>query len=520
MNKLPDFKLKGKSLRVKFNEPLLENTTYTVYFGDAIVDLSEKNPLLNYTYIFSTGPKVDSMSLKGQVINAFDLVPVENVFVMLYKDNNDTLPLDSLPLNVKPYYLSKSDVNGNFQLNGLANEQYLMFAIADLNANYYFDQPTEQIAFLDTLVTPQYEIPPAIDSTIIDSLWTLYEDLKEDSIRALVDVLYLDSIKSNRVQIEKHILSLFTETDTTQRLVKAQLLRRNTLLFSFSQPAGEITIEPVNFNPDTLWYEEVFSKEKDSISWYLKSLPIDTLELFIFYMDDTLGHEFIRLDPNKVYPGGETRKQMKEEEGKIEYLDFESNLSKGILPLNKQPLITFDQPLQEIISDSILFIAGEDSIYNPEFVIVDSLRLKIVFPIELQESTKYSLLFPDSSFIDWNGYYNDNKKLSFSTRSLKDYGVFTLKLIPELKQSYILQLTTDKEELIKEFYFHNDTTYRIEYLNPGKYTLKLIYDSNSNRKWDSGNYFKKLQPEKVFYFPKTVEVRGNWEIEEVWEIDD
>jgi hypothetical protein len=103
---------------------------------------------------------------------------------------------------------------------------------------------------------------------------------------------------------------------------------------------------------------------------------------------------------------------------------------------------------------------------------------------------------------------------------LKDYGVFTLKLIPELKQSYILQLTTDKEELIKEFYFHNDTTYRIEYLNPGKYTLKLIYDSNSNRKWDSGNYFKKLQPEKVFYFPKTVEVRGNWEIEEVWEIDD
>lgn len=519
MDKLPDFKLKGKSLHVKFNEELKENTTYSVYFGDAIVDLSEKNPLLNFTYIFSTGPKVDSMSIRGEVINAIDLVAVENVFVMLYKDNNDTLPLDSLPLTVKPFYLSKSDVNGKFQLNGLADEQYLIFAIADLNGNYFFDQPTEQIAFLDSLVTPQYETPPAIDSTIIDSLRTVYKELKEDSIQTLIDVLYLDSIKSNRFQIYNHILTLFTETDTTQRLLKAELLRRNSLLYSFSKPAESIRIEPVNFNPDSVWYVEEFSKEKDSITWYLRSPPIDTLEVFFFYGSDTLGHEFIRLDPNRPMPGGATRKQKKEEEGKIEYLGFDSNISKGILALNKQPEITFYQPLETVLSDSILFVKGEDSIYNPNFVVDDSLKRKVVFPVELQESTKYSLELPDSSFIGWNGYYNDDKKLTFSTRSLKDYGVLTLELIPEIKQSFILQLYTDKEEkLIKEFYFSNDTIYRLEYLDPGKYILKLIYDSNSNQKWDSGNYFEKLQPERVFYYPKTLEVRGNWEIEEVWEI--
>ena len=58
------------------------------------------------------------------VRNSFDLQAVEDVFVMLYKDNNDTLPLDSLPLAVKPFYLSKTDVNGDFQLNGLANETF------------------------------------------------------------------------------------------------------------------------------------------------------------------------------------------------------------------------------------------------------------------------------------------------------------------------------------------------------------------------------------------------------------
>jgi len=113
MDKMPDFKLKGKSLVVKFNEALKENTTYTIFFGDAIVDITEKNPLKENTYIFSTGDKVDSMSMSGTVIQAVDLKPAEDVFVMLYKTNIDTIPVDSLPLVAKPFYLSKTDKNGN-----------------------------------------------------------------------------------------------------------------------------------------------------------------------------------------------------------------------------------------------------------------------------------------------------------------------------------------------------------------------------------------------------------------------
>jgi len=517
-DELPDFRLKGKSLHVKFNEELKENTTYSVYFGDAIVDLSERNPLLNYTYIFSTGPRVDSMSLKGQVINAFDLVPVEDAFVMLYKNDNDTLPLDSLPLAVKPFYLSKTDVNGKFQLNGLANQQYLMFALVDLNGNYIFDQPGESIAFLDSMVTPQYKIPPKIDSTIIDSIRIVYELLEPDSIETLVDVLYLDSIRETQHQIENHIMLMFDEPDTVQRLLKAELLRRNTLLFSFSNPVKDVEFQTINYNPDTLWYKELFSKNKDTLTWFLKSPPVDTLEMYILHNDDTLGYEFIRIDPNRPTPGGATKRQKKEAAEKKEYLGFDSNLSRGILALNKQPELTFYQPLDTILTDSILLVAGEDTIYSPPYIIVDSLKRKVVFPLELDESTRYSLTFPDSSFIGWNGYFNEEKKLSFSTKSLRDYGILSLSLVPEIKQSYILQLTTDQEQLIKEFYFSNDTTYTIEYMDPGKYLLKLIYDSNDNGKWDPGNYLKKLQPEKVSYFPKTIETRENWEIEEVWEI--
>ena len=134
----PDFRLKGKSLIVKFKNELKPNTTYSVYFGDAIVDLTEGNPIHSFTYLFSTGDHVDSLSMAGKVINAFDLKPADGVMVMLYRNDNDTIPFDSLPMRVPPYYLSKTDKQGNFQFSGLAGDNYLVFALKDLNNNYIF----------------------------------------------------------------------------------------------------------------------------------------------------------------------------------------------------------------------------------------------------------------------------------------------------------------------------------------------------------------------------------------------
>ena len=57
---------------------------------------------------------------------------------------------------------------------------------------------------------------------------------------------------------------------------------------------------------------------------------------------------------------------------------------------------------------------------------------------------------------------------------------------------------------------------KFEYLLPGKYKIKIIKDRNHNGKWDTGNYRLKLQPEEVVYFPKEIEIRANWDVEENW----
>ncbi len=519
MKTLPEFKLRGKSLMIKFKDGLKPNTTYSVNFSDAITDLTEKNPLLNYTYIFSTGDRVDSMNISGTVVNAFDLKPVEDVSVMLYKDDNDTIPLDSMPFRVQPFYLGKTDANGHFMLNGLADEPYLIFALKDLNSNYIYDQPGEEIAFLDSLIMPQYQEPMKADTMISDSSVFVPDSGFLKNPQSLADSLYQDSLKQYESQVTYYDLFLFNETDSTQKLLNAKLLRRNTLRFAFSRPIEGVTIEALNFSEDTLWHVAEISAGKDTVTWFVKNLPVDTLDLLVMHGADTLDLLSQSLIPRQAILRGARNKRKKNEEVRKEYLGFKNNIKNNNLRLDKNPELVFDQPVVKVISDSILLVSGKDSTYSPKFYFADSLHRKIVFPLKLKEDTHYAIVLPDSSVIDWNGLFNKKKTISFGTKSLRDYGVFVLDLTPVYPMSYILQLMTEKEKVLREVYFSSDTTVTFQYLTPGEYVLKLIFDTNGNRKWDSGNYIYKIEPESVTFFPKKVTIRANWEVQEKWNIE-
>jgi hypothetical protein len=517
MSKLPDFKLKGKSLQVKFEEELKPNTTYSVYFGDAIVDITEQNALLNYTYIFSTGTTVDSMTILGNVVNSFDLTPSEDVYVLLYKDNNDTLPLDSLPLAVPPYYLSKTDVNGLFRLDGLSNVPYKMFAVKDLNNNYFYDQPGEEIAFLDSIVMPQHLSPPEMDSSVFDTLD--FESPYFDSLQQVIDSLYMEEVKGFEDGVKQFTLYLFDEIDTTLQLLKAETVKKYEFRFAFSRPADEVEFKVMNYQSDTTWYLEEYSIDKDTIHWFLRDLPVDTIELLILYEGDTLGQEYMRLDPNRKAYGFERRRK-KEDEEKQKYLSIQNTYRGNIIRPDRVPELVFSQPIVESNTDSIMLVIAEDTTYNPDFVFIDSLNRKIRFPLDIEEETKYTISIPDSTFMDWNGLYNDKQSFRLSTRSLREYGVLSMSMQPKVEQPYIIQLMTTKEVVLREHYFYGDTTITMLYLDPGEYVLKVIFDDNGNRKWDSGAYYEKRQPEKVVYYSKNAVIRGNWDLEEDWVIEE
>ena len=148
--KRPKVTLKKRTVIFEFDkdEVLKENTTYSINFGSAIVDLTEGNAAKGLTYVFSTGDVIDSLSVQGTVVDAFTGKPLDNINVMLY-DNLE----DSVVYKEKPYYLAISDKSGQFRINNVRAGQFKAFALKDGDFDYKFSQVDEPIGFLPDLVT-------------------------------------------------------------------------------------------------------------------------------------------------------------------------------------------------------------------------------------------------------------------------------------------------------------------------------------------------------------------------------
>jgi hypothetical protein len=129
----------------------------------------------------------------------------------------------------------------------------------------------------------------------------------------------------------------------------------------------------------------------------------------------------------------------------------------------------------------------------------------------------YKLLIEPGAFTDIYGLPNDTVLMKFSTQKSDYYGALIL-TVEDVVSPLIIQLLNEDESLVREKYISQNSIIRFDYLEPKKYVLKIIYDDNDNRKWDTGNYLKKIQPEKVKYYSGEINVRSNWDVEIVWKL--
>jgi hypothetical protein len=120
--------------------------------------------------------------------------------------------------------------------------------------------------------------------------------------------------------------------------------------------------------------------------------------------------------------------------------------------------------------------------------------------------------------IDFNDKMNDTLKYSFSTSSASDYG--NLKVILENVKRFpiIIQLTSDKGEVVASEYSEKSNSIIFDLLEPNKYTIRIIYDDNHDKLWTPGNFIEQRQSEEVIYFPKEVDVRANWDVEQPFDL--
>jgi hypothetical protein len=514
-NTLPEIRLRGKSLLIKFLEDLKPETTYSVYFGEAIVDLTENNPISGFTFVFSTGSILDSMTVTGQVRNAFDLKPAEETFVMLYVDDNDTIPVDSLPYQVRPYYISRTNKLGFFKFQNLRNEQYKLFALTDMNSNFIFDMPGEAIAFADSMVKPEFILQSVADTTI-----------KTDSLALpLVDSLIGQkngkAVKKNAdslIQLTKNsqYLYLFNEIDSTQKLLRAELTKAGLLTFAFRYPALNILVESLNPLPDSFQVIKYYSKNSDSLYWYFSQNVLDSLTLHITY--DTIINDTINL--SLIPRAKSVKKGTKKKEVISNDLQFVASAKNRKLDLHKQLIFKFEEPVVHYqMRDTNRFINIKDTLYNQvSFSKIDSIGLQYKMDAVFEGGGNYDVSIPDSVFFGFSGKHNDTILISFKVPTLEDYGNLFVDVQIDSAEKVIIQLMNPKELVLAEQYINASGKVVFETLTPGKYKLKVIQDRNQNGHWDSGNYLNKIQPERIKYFAKELEVRANWDIEEEWDL--
>lgn len=498
LKELPDFRLRGKSLIIKLADSLRPNTTYTINFGKAINDITENNVLTGWTYVFSTGDYVDSLSLRGKVLNAFDLKAQKEVFALLYMNNNDTIPFDSLPLKVAPYYIIKANENGDFLFTNLQQADYKLMAINDQNNDYIYNQPSEKIAFLDSLVKPLYIPPPTPpDSTKKDTTGTL----KQDTLKPVVPAG------------PSYELHLFEEQDSIQRIIKKTVIRDGMVFFSFKYPLKKPELQPLNPDSVSPWCIEEISTKHDSLTLWLLNSTKDSLILRITDQDKLV--DTARLDLKIKIPKRKSEKKENEHEplgikmisGSSQFNQFKSRFC-----------LEFSYPLSRWDFSGIKLVDGKDTLI-PQVVFCDSIKRKIVINYKWKEEKPYTVIIPDSSFFGINQLANDSLVQSFKTRAIKEFGSLILTLdIDQHPGNYIIQLLTEKETLLEEQFLNKSGKVKFEYITPGKFLIKIILDRNKNQRWDTGSYRNKIQPEEVRYFSKTIEIRANWDVEENWSL--
>ena len=465
-----DIKLKNKTVVVKFKENLVPNTTYTINFGSAIKDLHEGNPFKDYVYSFSTGDHIDTLSITGKVVDAETMKPIENVYVGLYAADRDNL--DSLPMTTAPNYISKTDKEGQFSLNGLADKSYRVFALKDANANLYFDLANEASAFLDMLVSPS-------DST-----------LKPITLR------------------------MFTEVDSTQVLLEKKLIEEGLLRFVFRHPAKDAVIMTPEMLPDTFNLVTTHSAAYDTVWWYFTPNVKDSLWVQVKY--DTVINDSSRYSLKFKDKKGRNKKP--------EPLKVKNNLiGRGALVHDDTLTLIFSEPIvRYAMRDSAVFKCDTLVFYDTlAFEPADEQGMKYRLVNPVADDVNYHIEIPDSVFFGIRNRTNEAIKLDFHVVNDDEYGnIYITVMPPKGMKQVVVQLTNESGKVVKEQVITKNSEVMFDYLMPAKYKLRAILDADGNGKWSTGNYHRHTLPETIIDYKDVLDMKAGWDIDlsDPWEL--
>lgn len=455
--------LANKYILIQWQDTLQENTTYSFNFGNAIKDNNENNTLPYFTFAFSTGNKIDDTYISGDVKNLITSSKTsskeksdgssgeKSIVIGLYKDK------DTIDYKQKPYYITKADQDGYYEINYISPGAYKLIAFEDSKENSLFDTGVESIGFLkDKLVVDKSVSGLNINLYPSKSPFK-YLDMKENE----GGIMMLFEGNPENVKV----LSLNENIKDYKIIHKPKSDTVNIWFDAKAQNVGIDKSENLKFSYDT-------GIKQDTVSLFYKLNPKNEMTLA-----NAKGN---LLAPKKSFVF------------KANYIIDKIDTEKWVLVSD-----SISQPFSAKISDK-----------NPYQVVIDS---------DFKEGKKYSLTVPKNTVYS---YYESNLKsyrFDFEEDKSENYGVFTAKIINKPKFKFWIELLNSSGEVTYSKYTTDDIVKFTE-IKPDTYSLRILVDNNENGYWDSADFYNSIFAEDVYVFTKKIVARPLWEIVEEWDL--
>ncbi|OXA82564.1 Ig-like domain-containing protein [Flavobacterium aquidurense] len=442
----------SKEITIKILDTLHPNTTYSMNFGQSIADNNEGNAYNQFKYVFSTGPYIDSLSIGGRIKDAYEKNVDNFVSVMLYEVNDKFK--DSVIYKEFPRYITNTlDSLRTFKLENLKAGKYLLVALKDKGNNNKFNPKDDKIGFIKHYIT----VPN-------DTLFELELFKESQPLKALKPI----QASGNRL-----FLPYDSKQDFTISKPKVVLKNKNEILESI------VTRFP----------------KKDSLQVWFKPLKVDSLSMEISNANYNKKFTFKIKDQKK-----DTLNITTMQSGTLHFRDRFTLESAT-------PLVKFDK--------SKIKLTNKDSIAVDFTTEYDEFDQKLSIDFKKEPLEKYKFTFLPGALTDFYDKTNDTLSYKLTTREYADYGNLVLNLKNVKRFPIIAEITNKKgDEVLASQYSEGQTKLTFDLVEPNSFTLRITYDDNKNKIYDSGNFLKKNYAEEVFYYQKEIDVRTNWDVDE------
>jgi len=277
---------------------------------------------------------------------------------------------------------------------------------------------------------------------------------------------------------------------------KPYFVNDHHIVLSYYGDREEETFKMISDVPDNFESLVTQSRETDSLNYWFKGAELDSLQ-FEFNIKDSLQIKTVQFKnpiPDSLLIDKST---------------------KGSLRIQDKYEIKSNLPIVEVNSEQLI-VTNVDTIQIPASLKIEENYDRITVDFEVIPNDRYEITLLPKALIDFWGNTNDTLVYRTSTKKIEDYGNIFLRVKHESPHSYIIELLKNDEVVRRYDTPAEGNNFRFELLDSGKYSVRLIEDVNKNKQWDTGSYLEKIQPEKVIYYWKEIDLRANWDMNEIF----